>query len=128
RLPLGEPWASIAFLLFAMAILVYRVRERRLEQRVIRAQSNAEALTHVARRFLAIRDLANTPLQTIEATAALLGEIPAARVHAARLMRSLERMQEWQRILGEDSQGIPWSDEDTAFDALSELRKGRQVR
>jgi hypothetical protein len=125
RFPFGEPAAMIAFTLFALAVLWYRTRQRRLEREIIRSQSESALLGQVARRFLALRDLANTPLQTIEVSASLIREIPAARVHGERIQRSLERLQEWQRILGEDAAHVPWTDADVGFDALALLKEPR---
>ena len=123
RLPVGEPWALIAYLLFACVILLYRARQQRIEERMVCAESEAANLAHMARVFLAVRDLANTPLQTIAATTAMLEEIPAARVHAQRLRRSLDRMKEWEQILGEESRHLRWAETDTAFDPLLVLKK-----
>jgi hypothetical protein len=124
RLPIGEPWALVAFLLFAGVILFYRNRQQRLEQQMVEAQSEAAALAQVARTFLAVRDLVNTPLQTIAAVAALLDQIPAGRVQADRLRRSLERMKELEQILGEESRP-PSSADSAAFDALFVLKRLR---
>jgi hypothetical protein len=115
ELALGEPWAMIAFAAFSVVLLLNRVRRQSMELALVHARGEAEALRRFARRLLAVRDLANTPLQTLEANAALVAEVPGAERYADRMRRSLDRLREWQHILESDASLI-WSEQDLAFD------------
>jgi hypothetical protein len=81
-----------------------------------------------ARKFLAVKDMANTPLQTIEANVALLARIPGARAYADRIGRALEPLRAWQRILVDESSRLTWTPNDESFDALAVLNKESQQR
>jgi hypothetical protein len=69
--PVGEPWATIAFGAFAIILLGYRLRQARLERRIVLERAQLEATERLATVLLAVRDLSNTPLQTIAIAAEL---------------------------------------------------------
>jgi hypothetical protein len=75
QLALGEPWATVAVGTFATILLAYRVKRGALERDVAVAQAQLQAAQALSRVLLTVRDLANTPLQTI----ALSVEIARAR-------------------------------------------------
>jgi hypothetical protein len=70
----GEPGASIGFGVFGVVLMIYRWRWSAKERRLAHVQAEAAALDQLAHTLLAVRDLANTPLQTIELTVAFLHE------------------------------------------------------
>lgn len=123
RMPLSEPWALVAFAAFAAVLLLYRLRSQKLYSDLARVHAEAVANEKIARRFLAIRDLANTPLQTLEGDAALLARMPGGEERAKRMARSLKRLREWQHLLHEDpTRPSSWADQDASFDAREVLR------
>src|SRR5262249_53691387 len=65
HLPIAEPWATLAFGVFALGLYLYRERAMRIERDWARAQAESRALDRLARIGLAVRDLSNTPLQTL---------------------------------------------------------------
>lgn len=67
-----EPWALFAFGLAAAFILVHRLRVRALEIRAREALAESEARRRLAAAYLELRDLMNTPLQSIELATVLL--------------------------------------------------------
>src|SRR5262249_40252181 len=79
-----EPWSSVMIAVIAVAIYRHRVKEGILERAATRATGQKEAAEDLARKFLAIRDLSNTPLQTIGLAIALLRK---EHPDAARLAR-----------------------------------------
>jgi hypothetical protein len=125
RLPIGEPWATLAFTVFALALLAYRIRRIAVEQALVQANAEAALLEGMARRLLALKDMANTPLQTLEADAAALAELPESRLHAQRIRRSLDRLREWHGMLVEEESTIDvWADGHESFDARRLLGNG----
>lgn len=68
---LGEPWITLVFAGISAWLAVYRTRQRLLTHRLAHARAEVAALGRVARLFLAVRDRANTPLQTLELGTAL---------------------------------------------------------
>jgi hypothetical protein len=115
-LALGEPWAMLSWSAFAVVLLLSRMRRQNLHLALVLARAEAMTLRRLARHLLAVRDLANTPLQTLEINTALVGSVPGAELYADRMRRSLERLREWQRILETDSVAISGEDP-LAFDA-----------
>jgi hypothetical protein len=93
HLATGEPWASLAFGAFAAVILVYRVRLLQVERTAARAQAEAESLKRLASIGLAVRDLSNTPLQTLRLSAALLRRRhPEEAARLDQIDRAIERL------------------------------------
>jgi hypothetical protein len=67
-----EPWASIAHFVVVVVLYGYRVLHWRLERERAQEHAEAEAFQAKARAFLAARDLANTPIQSLVIGVALL--------------------------------------------------------
>jgi hypothetical protein len=72
RLPPAAPWFVVCYSLFATMVYAHRLARQLVERRAAHAQAEAAALERFMRLLLSTRDLANTPLQTIELTVALL--------------------------------------------------------
>ncbi|HEY4180342.1 MAG TPA: hypothetical protein VGM90_26045 [Kofleriaceae bacterium] len=71
-----EPWLTVFFALVAVLLLYTRETRRHLRERLAAAEARAKMLSQVGRVLLALRDRANTPLQTLEIGIHLL-ETPA---------------------------------------------------
>jgi len=126
RLPASEPWAMTVFAVFAAFLFVYRLRRKALEQALLHAQAETDALELTTLRFMAIQDLANTPLQTLEANAAILADVPGTEPYVARMRRALARLHEWHRILRDEIDGAPPSPPLASFDAKTVLRDSQR--
>jgi hypothetical protein len=96
-----EPWFTLFFGVIAMLLLYTRERRRRLEDRLTIAEARARLLAQVSRLLLALRDRANTPLQTIEIAITLLEQGHDTRATLDMLRRALERLISIQRALAE---------------------------
>ncbi len=127
----GEPWVTVSFGVLALVMLGYRARTRRTEQEFIRTRVQAESLEALARIFLAVRDRANTPLQTLEVGVALLEKRhPDAAPIAARMERALSRLRSLSGTLSRH-RPIDWEpgaqppDLDALLDALEARRENR---
>lgn len=94
-----EPWFTLVFGVFAAMLLYTRERRRKLEKRLSAAEGRAQMLAQVSRVLLALRDRANTPLQTLEVAISLLEEGHDTPATQAMLRRSLERLVTIQRAL-----------------------------
>ncbi len=127
-----EPWYSLVFVVVAFLIFRHRIKTQKLEIALARMQANQHSLSNLARIFLGLRDLTNTPLQSFELTTHLLetGNI-SAREGADHLHRSLTQLRELSQILNSYEKDVDWSDTLTSFDAtkliqskMSELQSG----
>jgi hypothetical protein len=117
RAAVGEPWAMIAYATFALVLLVQAVRRFGLERALVQSRRDAAALEQRARTLLAIRDFANTPLQTLESVVDLIAlrhPAQAGEIEPAR--RALERLRQLNRILSEHDSRIEWRPGDESLD------------
>ena len=97
-----EPWFTLFFAEISTMLLYTRSRRRDLEQRLAAAETRAQTLAQVSRMLLALRDRANTPLQTFEVAIALLEQGDRAGDARVELMRrALERLDPIQQALAE---------------------------
>ena len=95
QLPHGEPWSTMFFAGFALVLLFFRLRADVNEREAVRAQAKAEAYQAYARAMLAVRDLANTPLQTLtNLTELLRAHGPEVAGISDRLERAVARLTE----------------------------------
>jgi hypothetical protein len=95
-----EPWVTLAFAAAATWIASARgrqlARQRTLEHRL----RSAAAAARMAKMALAVRDLANTPLQVIELQLAILDKhLESAPGETASLHRALARLKELNEML-----------------------------
>lgn len=101
-----EPWAIIAFGLAGFVTLIYRFRVTQLLEISYRAQSEAETEKKLASSFLELRDLMNTPLQSIEISATLLKEKGGADPELLRLLQaSCEKLRKLNDLLKKYEEG-----------------------
>jgi hypothetical protein len=119
-----EPWASVIYAIIAAAILYHRLREVKNEREIIRIKTRKKALNDLAAIFLSLRDLTNTPLQSIELTAALLnGNVLERREASRHLERSLVHLREVSQVLKYYEKDVDWSKVSTSFDAVTDLQQ-----
>jgi hypothetical protein len=125
-LPIAEPWATVAFGIFGIALLFYRRRQLAVERKMVGAQAEAAALAEVARSLLAVSDMANTPLQNIELNLALIKRhgIPELRNYVDRIERAVARLRESSKLLASYERRLEWQIEDASFNPRARLEKG----
>jgi hypothetical protein len=71
-LPLAEPWPTIAFMVIGVAACLLREERRLAEMRLLHAERETQALQRRNDICFAVRDLLNSPLQTLVAGMAQL--------------------------------------------------------
>lgn len=97
---IAEPWATLAFGLAGVLVLSHRLRVRQLEVDMLLAHARAESNRRLARTFLHLRDLMNTPLQAIEIGVSLLGKNTGDETEILRQIReSSERLRDISHML-----------------------------
>jgi hypothetical protein len=117
RMAVGEPWATAVFVFFAVVLLIQTHRRYKLERRAARAKEEAASLERLARAFLAIRDYANTPLQTIDCTTALVALTnPELATTLAPIGRAVDRLRDLNHLLSKLQSRVDWRSGDTSFD------------
>jgi hypothetical protein len=121
-LRLHQPWIVLTHGALALALLMYRVRSLALEQRYWTEHSERMALERLARRLIAMRDLANTPRQTILFSAALLrARRPELEEIIVRIEHALQRLEALDRVLDVNAADVEWQRGEESFDPLAML-------
>lgn len=119
-----EPWYSLLYAVLGLIILIYRHKSLRLEQRMARIAAEKNALSELAAILLMLRDLTNTPLQSLEITSYLLKEGQMnPKEGSAHLERALVRLRELTRELSLYGHHVDWSQTGASFDAIKRLRQ-----
>lgn len=104
-----EPWATIAFGMAGLFVLAYRLRTRFIEEQIFRARTEVESTRRLAQVFLEIRDMMNTPLQSIEISTRLLGRAHQDRREVlAQLQQSCNRLREINELLKKYEDKLEW--------------------
>jgi hypothetical protein len=115
----GAPEGVLAFGVFAVVLLFFRVRGRRVAEQAARAIEEARMMKRWSRAVAAIRDLANSPLQLLTLEAEVLRQKhPEVKDHAERIARTMKRLNELNSLLVSESGEV-------SFDALGVLRDSK---
>lgn len=118
-----EPWITLVWSGTACGLLVFRVRTQRIEQRLQKARAEAESLERVARLFLAMRDAANTPLQSLEVGVSLLQQrSPENAALLVTLERALTRLRSLTTRLAIADPLVDWDSQEESIDSEEVLR------
>lgn len=126
QLPLWQPWTSLLYGACMALLAVYRGHRQRREIATTVKLEQAEALQHLSRSYLAVRDLVNTPLQTLRVSAHLLGErYPAEHEVVGAMERAVKRLDELNHVLADEASAVEWSPGTEAFDPVTVLRASR---
>ena len=119
----GEPLVTCIFAAFGVALLIMATRRIALVRRLAQKEQEAASLEQLARALLAVRDFANTPLQTIESATALTRlHHPESDVEMRRIERALERLRRLNQLLSRHENHIRWEAGDESFDPIARLQ------
>jgi hypothetical protein len=120
----GEPWTTAAYAGVGVGLFVYRLHTIELADTARRAQAEANLMQEVALISLAIRDLANTPVQTLEMLRSLLRR-PGADLPAIerRMGRIVDRLSELNHVLSHYESSARRLEGEFALDSLNLIKK-----
>jgi hypothetical protein len=116
RMSAGEPFGVLAYGAFALVLLAFKQRGYTLRAELQRARSEKVAIERVARLAMALRDLANTPVQTLELIRQRLLVEDDLRPQAERMRRALERLRRLNDILAPYQSAVVSEDEGRALE------------
>jgi hypothetical protein len=102
RLSVTEPWATVAYGAFSVGLLAYRLRGLAMSRAMAQARAEAVVLQRLARASVSLRDLANTPLQTLALSLAVLrARCTGLTPVLDRMERAVQRLQALGRALSD---------------------------
>ncbi len=118
-----EPWYTLICCVIALFVFRHRLRELQLERALTRVAAEKQAVNNMAKIFFFLRNITNSPLQSIEITALLLKEHQIEQTSAGRhLERALARLRELSQTLASYERNIDWS-EPASFDAVADVQR-----
>ncbi len=120
-----EPTGTLIIGAISIGLLVYRTRSLAAQQLAARSRAELSTMQQVAEVALAVRDLANSPLQTLEASLSLLqaGASDPAKL-TAQMDRALARLRDLNERLLPYEEHVQWSAE--TFDPIAILERARR--
>jgi hypothetical protein len=117
RMAAGEPYGIIAYGAFSIVLLGFKQRGHGMREELARARSEKLALERVARVAIALRDLANTPVQTLELVRhELMKDAPWLHVHQERMGRALAQLRKLNDVLMQYQNAVTWDVKGHAFE------------
>jgi hypothetical protein len=126
QMPPWQPWTSLFYGTCMALLAVYRARRQQQDVATTVKLERAAALQRLMRSYLAVRDLVNTPLQTLRVSAHLLEvRYPTAKEITGPMERAVERLNELNQLLADEASAFEWSPGTEAFDAVTVLRASR---
>jgi hypothetical protein len=115
-MPLTEPWTTLLYSAVAIGLLVHRRHQLSSQRRLVEAETRAAAFQLYMRKFLAVRDLASSPLQSIEmCVGTLRSRCPDAKPQLDRIERQVDRLACMTRALSR-YEPVVWTKEDRSVD------------
>jgi len=124
-----QPWSNLFAALGLVLLTLYRAHRQRQEVAILVEAEEARGLQRLVAAYRAVRDLVNTPLQTLWVSASLLSaRYPDAAEVTAKMERSVQRLNELNDALSDDAPVVEWPPGAEAFDPLSVLRASRVKR
>ncbi len=123
-----QPVLTILWVITSCVLLYTRAKDQALTYELSETRAKNEVLKSVARVFLTLRDRANTPLQTLEVSAALLEKkFPETIETSSSIRRSVTRLSEINQIMAEGAaQTHGMQDELLSDDELKRMLKSEE--
>jgi hypothetical protein len=123
-LPPGEPWFAPIYGAIALTLLLYRRRSLDLERALAETRGREMSIARLAQVSLAVRDLANTPLQTLTTGVDLLRhKASGSEAVIESMARALVRLEKLRQALAPFEQHVEWRPHDESFDAVARLEE-----
>jgi hypothetical protein len=108
NLSFGEPAPTLAFAFIGILTLAYRARQMKIHRDLLRAQTEAESMKLLALSFAQVRDLMNTPLQSIILGLELLSDKTTDAGVLRKIRAALENLVQVNRILTRYENQMDW--------------------
>ena len=112
---------GLSIILSVQLAIDFRLQEAHLAEALSR---EARALERVARVALAVKDMANTPLQVLEIGLANLAADPSHQSSIERMRRAVSKLNELDRVMTAYSANTHFRREDLSFDPVAVIASG----
>ncbi len=106
-IPTDEPEATVAYAAFAVVVLIFRLRGRKRAREVVKANEQARMLKQSARLILAVRDLVNSPVQSLSIDAEIIRtKYPDLAPVAERIQRSVGNLNRLNALVTKQAEAL----------------------
>lgn len=120
----SEPWYTMCFAIASIFLLTYRLTSQKTNLSLIKSQANEQKLREFADIAVALRDLTNSPLQSLEVLGHLLESQQITHAQAAQILnKTTYRLRELMQILNEHQKKIPEYKPVQSLDSIDVIRK-----
>lgn len=121
---LHEPWITMCYALAAFLVLHHRLGTLKLHATLIESQAKEKNLRDFAEVALALRDLTNTPLQSLDLLIDLLRHEKISQQHASELLsKTTYRLRELMQVLSDQQKKITQKQIRQSMDSMAILRQ-----
>ncbi|MEQ1876413.1 MAG: hypothetical protein ABL958_07190 [Bdellovibrionia bacterium] len=111
-LPASEPFTLWVFAMSGFCVLIFRMRSSWLQQAYTHAQAEVVVAHRLARSFFQLRELMNSPMQTLDFSIGLLKEKSSDNEPIAnRMSQALNRLRAINEVLDAHERKINWAPE-----------------
>lgn len=119
-----EPWITMCYSLAAFLVLHHRLGTLKLHANLIESQAKEKNLRDFADVALALRDLTNTPLQSLDLIIELLRQEKISQVQAADLLsKTTYRLRELMLVLSDQQKKLTNHQIRHSMDSMDILRQ-----
>jgi len=106
-IPTEEPGATVAYAAFAVVVLLFRLRGRKRAREALAAHEQAKMLRKSAQLILAVRDLVNSPVQSLSIDAELIrARHPDLAPVAERIQRSIHNLSRLNALVSKQAEAL----------------------
>jgi hypothetical protein len=118
-----QPWTILLWGACAVAIALYRASGQRQAVAMVAAVEREAAMKRLVYAHLAVRDLVNTPLQTLKISLSLMADrFPEAHALQVAMSRSVERLDQLNQVLRTEAPEVEWKRGEESLDPIHVLQ------
>ncbi len=119
-----EPWVTMCYALAALLVLQNRLSTLKLHANLIESQTKEKSLRDFADVAIALRDLTNTPLQSLDLLTELLREEKISQKQASELLsRTTYRLRDLMQVLSEQQKKIARQQATESMNSMDIIRQ-----
>ena len=124
----SEPWFSMVYAIIGFVIYNYRLDAQRAQMELLELRANENSFKNFSDVVLALRDLTNTPLQSLSLLVEMMKKNQITMDQASdALSKTTYKLWELASVLNEVQKKIPNFKNRTSMDSLDILRKKLDV-
>ncbi|AZZ35602.1 hypothetical protein CIK05_01905 [Bdellovibrio sp. qaytius] len=119
-----EPWTTMGYALAGLLILHHRISTLKLHANLVESEAKEKNLRDFADVALALRDLTNTPLQSLDLLTELLRSDKISTQQASELLsKTTYRLRELMQVLSEQQKKLTKQQSLQSMDSMDIIRK-----